>query len=163
MEVNGLPLHVLVVHAAVVFCPLAALAGLAYAARPGWRWLLRWPLLVLAAAAVFFSLLARLSGQAMLDDRPFLLQSDPLRERVLLHQDRGEVVVWFALAFLVASLLSAWSLGGRTALASGRGARETRTGLVGTSSMALLGVTAIALLVITVLAGDAGSQAVWGS
>ena len=33
MEINGLPLHPLVVHAAVVFGPLAALAALAYAVR----------------------------------------------------------------------------------------------------------------------------------
>jgi cytochrome bd-type quinol oxidase subunit 2 len=31
MEINGLPLHPLVVHAVVVFVPLAAVTGLAYA------------------------------------------------------------------------------------------------------------------------------------
>ena len=44
MEINGLPLHPLVVHAVVVLSPLAALGGLLYAAVPRWRWWLRWPL-----------------------------------------------------------------------------------------------------------------------
>ena len=46
MEINGLPLHALVVHAAVVFGPLAALAGVLYVALPTWRDKLRWPLVV---------------------------------------------------------------------------------------------------------------------
>ena len=48
MEINGLPLHPLVVHAAVVFGPLAALAALAYVVLPAWRDRLRWPMVVLA-------------------------------------------------------------------------------------------------------------------
>jgi len=36
-EFNGLPLHVLVVHAAVVFGPLAALSALAYVGLPKYR------------------------------------------------------------------------------------------------------------------------------
>ena len=37
MEINGLPLHVLVVHAAVVFGPLAALSAIGYVALPSQR------------------------------------------------------------------------------------------------------------------------------
>ena len=40
MELNGVPLHPLVVHAVVVLGPLAAFAGLAYAIVSKWRWLL---------------------------------------------------------------------------------------------------------------------------
>ena len=42
MEINGLPLHVLALHAAVVFGPLAALVAIAYAVLPSWRDRLRW-------------------------------------------------------------------------------------------------------------------------
>ena len=42
---NGLPLHVLVVHGAVVVTPVAALAALALV-RPSWRTRLRWPVAV---------------------------------------------------------------------------------------------------------------------
>jgi hypothetical protein len=161
MEVNGLPLHVLVVHAVVVIAPLAALAGLTYAVRPAWRWLLRWPLVVLAVSAAGLAFLAKQSGEAMLEDRPFLLEAEALRDKILLHQDRGELLVWFALGFLVVSLFAAWAAGGPSALVSGRGALETR-GALGTGTVVLLAVAAVALLVMTVLTGDAGAQAVWG-
>ena len=49
MEINGLPLHPLVVHAAVVFLPCAALLALVYAAVPRWRWAVRWPMVGLTA------------------------------------------------------------------------------------------------------------------
>ena len=48
MEINGLPLHPLIVHAVVILGPLAGLTGLAYAFVPKWRWLLRWPLVALS-------------------------------------------------------------------------------------------------------------------
>ena len=62
MELNGVPLHPLVVHAVVVLGPLAALAGLAYAFVPKWRWLLRWPLVVLAVVTAVASLVAVQAG-----------------------------------------------------------------------------------------------------
>ena len=49
-SIAGLPLHPLVVHATVVFTPLAALAALAYVFLGRYRDLLRWPTLVLAVA-----------------------------------------------------------------------------------------------------------------
>jgi hypothetical protein len=163
MEFNGIPLHPLVVHAAVVLGPAAALTALVYAARPAWRWLLRWPMLLLAAAAAGSTLLAYLSGKELLEDRPFLLQGDPIRERVLLHQDRGEVLLWVALGFLVVAAVAAWALGGPSALASGRGARETAGSATAWAALALVVAGAVALLVMTFLTGDAGARAVWGS
>ena len=46
MEINGLPLHALIIHAAVIFGPLSALAGVLYAVVPRWRDRLRWPMVV---------------------------------------------------------------------------------------------------------------------
>ena len=62
MELNGVPLHPLVVHAVVVLGPLAALTGLAYAAVPRWRWLLRWPLVVLAVVTAVTAFVAVVAG-----------------------------------------------------------------------------------------------------
>ena len=42
-SILGLPIHALVVHAAVILIPLAALLGIAFL-RPVWRMPLRWPL-----------------------------------------------------------------------------------------------------------------------
>ena len=153
MEINGVPLHPLVVHAVVVLGPLAALAGLAYAFVPRWRWLLRWPLVVLAVVTAVTSVVAVQAGEALLDLRPEL---EPL---VAEHQERGELLRTVAIGYAVVSLAAAWALGGVSALASGRGARETRFGIPVT---AVLAIGALALLVLLFLAGDSGARAVWG-
>jgi hypothetical protein len=155
MELAGLPLHPLVVHAAVVLSPLAALVALAYAAVARWRWLLRWPLVVGALVAAGACVAAYLSGDALLDQRPELAQL------VGTHQDRGTVLMWLSLGFVADALLAAWALGGSSPLASGRGARETAPGL-GVVATVLLVAGALAMVVLTVLTGDAGSRAVWG-
>ena len=59
MEVGGLPLHPLIVHAAVGIVPLAALFALLTALVPGWRWFTRWGALVAALGAVGFLVAAR--------------------------------------------------------------------------------------------------------
>jgi hypothetical protein len=153
MELNGVPLHPLVVHAVVVLGPLAALAGLAYAFVPRWRWLLRWPLVVLAVVTAVTALVAVQAGEALLSSRPELA---PI---VAEHEERGEQLRLVALGYAVVSLVAAWALGGTSALASGRGARETRFGI---PVMVVLAVGAVALMVMLFLAGDSGARAVWG-
>ena len=148
-----MPLHPLVVHAVVVLGPLAALTGLVYAAVPKWRWLLRWPLVVLAVVAAGASVLATQSGEALVESRPELA---PIVEE---HEESGELMRNVALGYAVLSALAAWALGGVSALASGKGARETRLGI---PVAVLLAVGAVALLVTAYLAGDSGAKAVWG-
>ena len=150
-----MPLHPLVVHAVVVLGPLAALTGLVYAAVPRWRWLLRWPLLVLAVLTAVTAFLATTSGDDLLEARPEL---EPLVEE---HEERGELLRNVALGYVPVSVLAAWALGGVSALASGRGAQETR-GALGMVAAVLLAVASVALLVTLFLAGDSGAQAVWG-
>ena len=148
-----MPLHPLVVHAVVVLGPLAAVTGLVYAAVPKWRWLLRWPLVVLAVVAAGASVLATQSGEALLESRPELA---PIVEE---HEESGELMRNVALGYAGLSALAAWALGGVSALASGKGARETRLGI---PVAVLLAVGAVALLVTAYLAGDSGAKAVWG-
>ena len=148
-----MPLHPLVVHAVVVLGPLAALTGLVYAAVPKWRWLLRWPLVVLAVVVAVTALLAVAAGEDLLASRPELA---PI---VADHQEAGERLRNVALGYVVVAGLAAWALGGTSALASGRGARQTRLGI---PVAVLLAVGAVALLVTVYLAGDSGSAAVWG-
>lgn len=148
-----MPLHPLVVHAVVVLGPLAALTGLVYAAVPSWRWLLRWPLVVLAAVTAVTALVAVAAGEDLLAARPELA---PIVED---HQDAGENLRSVALIYAAFAGLAAWALGGASALASGRGARETRFGI---PVAVLLAAAAVALLVTVYLAGDSGARAVWG-
>lgn len=153
MELNGVPLHPLIVHAVVVLGPLAALTGLAYAAVPRWRWLLRWPLVVLAVVTAVTALGAVAAGEDLLASRPELA---PIVED---HQEAGEMLRNVALGYAALSAIAAWALGGASALASGRGARETRFGI---PVALLLAAGAVALLVTVYLAGDSGARAVWG-
>ena len=144
MEVNGLPLHPLVVHAAVVFGPLAALLAVGYVAVPGRRDSLRWPMLGLALVAGVSVLAAYLTGRYFLTQRPELAQLPG----VSTHRARAKVLLVVTSAFTVVAILSAWL--------------HTRTGAVRVLLAALLGVSALATLVMVVLTGDAGARAVWG-
>ena len=153
MELNGVPLHPLVVHAVVVLGPLAALTGLVYAAVPKWRWLLRWPLVVLAVVVAVTALTAVAAGEDLLASRPELA---PIVED---HEEAGEMLRNVALGFVLVAGFGAWALGGASALTSGRGARETRLAI---PAVALLVIGSVALLVTVYLAGDSGARAVWG-
>ncbi|MCF6379976.1 hypothetical protein L2K70_20370 [Nocardioides KLBMP 9356] len=153
MELNGLPLHPLVVHAVVVLGPLAALTGLAYAFVPRWRWLLRWPLVALSVVTAVAAVVATQSGESLLEARP------ELEQLVEEHEERGELLRNVALGYAIVSLVAAWALGGVSALASGKGARETRFGV---PVLVVLAIGAVALLVTLFLAGESGARAVWG-
>ena len=156
MEIGGLPLHPLVVHAAVVFTPLAVLAVVVFALWPRHRWLSRWPAVLLTLAAAGSVVVARLSGEALVEARP------ELARLVAEHQDRAGLLVPLTLVLLALVAVGAWSLGGPSALASGAGARESRVVALDQVLPALLVVVAVAVLVMVVLTGDSGSRAVWG-
>lgn len=145
MEINGLPLHPLVVHAAVVFGPLGALGALAYVGLPSWRDRLRWPMLALALAAGLAIVAAYLTGRNFISSRPELAQLP----HVATHRHRARLLLWATLAFsVVAAAVAGW-------LHPRPGALRTVAGL-------LLGVSALTVLVLVVLTGDAGARAVWG-
>ena len=144
MEINGLPLHPLVVHAAVVFGPLAAVAALLHVAVPRWRERLRWPMVGLAVVAVGAIVAAYLTGTSFLDSKPELAGSAAVEK----HQNRAQQLLWVTIAFGVVALLDGW-------LADRRGATRVVLDV-------LLAVAAVALMVWVVLTGDAGARAVWG-
>lgn len=156
MEIAGLPLHPLVVHTTVVLLPLSAAAAVVLALVPRWRWLTRWPAAVLAVVAGGLAWVATWSGEALLEARPGLA---PLVED---HEDLGELATWATLPFAAVVVLAAWSLAGPSALASGRGAQESR--LPALERVLAVAVVAGALggLVLVVLTGDSGARAVWG-
>ena len=150
-----MPLHPLVVHAVVVLGPLAALTGLVYAAVPKWRWLLRWPLVVLAVVVAVTALTAVAAGEDLLASRPELA---PIVED---HQEAGELLRNVALGYavLVAALRG---LGAGRCLRAGVRQGRARDAASASRSPALLAVGAVALLVTVYLAGDSGARAVWG-
>lgn len=143
MEINGLPLHPLVVHAAVIFGPLAAVAALAYLV-PRWRDRLRWPMAILTVVGVSAVVAAYYTGGDFLDGKPELRQLPAVQK----HEDLGDLALYSALAFGVVALVSAWL--------------HSRTGAVRVVLNVLLAIAAVALLVAVIRSGDSGARAVWG-
>ncbi len=156
MEIAGLPLHPLVVHAAVVFTPLAGLSAVVFAVLPRWRYLTRWPTAALTLAALASVWVARVSGRSLLAARPELA---PL---VRVHQQRGTQLSLLMILFTVVVLLAVWGLGGASGLLSGRGARETRVAAFDKALPALVVVASLLVLVWCAITGDAGARAIWG-
>lgn len=144
MEFNGLPLHALVVHAAVVFGPLSALAGLLYALVPRWRDRLRWPLVATAAIALGAIWVAHLSGEELTEANTY---GGPLAELVETHEERADLLRISMTVFAALSFLAAWW--------------HTRTGPVRLVTSGLVAVSAVVTLVYVVLTGDAGAQVAW--
>ena len=155
MEIAGLPLHPLVVHAAVTLIPLSAVLAIAFAVLPRWRWLSRWPVAGLAVVAAVVAWVARLSGSSLLDARP------ELERLVAEHQDRGQLLSLVSIPFALIVVLAAWSMAGTSALASGRGAQESRIPSLEKVFPALVVLASLAMIVLVILTGDSGSRAVW--
>jgi hypothetical protein len=156
METAGLPFHALILHAAVVLAPLAALLAIAYALLPRWRYLTRWPTVVMAVVALVTVWMSRLSGQSLLDSRPEL--APLVRE----HQERGELLSLLTILFTVVVVVAFWGLGGPSGFSSGSGARTMRSAAIDRGlSLAVVGASLL-VLVWVFLTGDAGARAVWG-
>lgn len=154
MEINGLPLHPLVVHAVVIFVPLGALSAILFAVMPRWRWLLRWPTLLLALGAVAMTRVAVISGNDLKDDREL---GGELLDRHITWAGRLEWSVW---VYAAIALLACWVLPYVVPLKD----REDRPSPMASLTMGvtvLLPIAAAVVLVFAVITGDAGAKAVW--
>lgn len=147
MEIAGIPLHPLVVHAAVVLTPLAVLLALA-SLLPRWRDRLRWPVLAGALVAGGSVVAAYLSGTSFRDSDRFSTATGEFADKLTTHEDLGTYLLWWTIAFAVVALLD-------TALRPDKGWLRWLLG-------ALLAVTSVAVLVIVVVTGHSGADAVWG-
>jgi hypothetical protein len=152
---GDLPLHVLVIHAAVVLLPVAALLAIAFAVVPRWRWLLRWPALLLGLAALVVAYVAKESGEA------FLAAIPELEPAVKLHEERGDLLFWYVLVFAVLVVAAFLLLAGPSALASGKGAKATKSRPLELVVSAAIVVVGVLVIYQTIRTGDAGAKAVW--
>ncbi|PID96362.1 MAG: hypothetical protein CSA84_04985 [Actinomycetales bacterium] len=163
--IAGLPVHPLVVHAALVLLPAGAIALLVLLVVPRWRERYGSLTLLVLAAGAGASLAARWSGEA-------------LTEAVGLPQDHarwGTMVPVVAVALLLVAL--AWWVVSRNTDRSARSERsklserserselsERPTGsrrLPAAVLGALTAVLAVGATGLTVLAGHSGAEAVW--
>lgn len=140
-SVFGLPLHSLVVHAAVVLVPLASVGAVVMAVRPAWSRRFGPAVLAVGALGVVASFASTQSGEALARR---VGTPEP-------HAELGDVLPWIALAAFVLTVLL-W-------VADRRGG-ERRT--VGPAILAVLVVAAGAFATLwTIRVGHSGAEAVW--
>lgn len=154
-EINGLPIHVLVVHAVVVLVPLASLAVVLAAVWPRAR--ARLGALPVAAAVVALAVVpVATSAGEWLEERV------PETALVRRHTSMGESLLpWvIALAALAAAL---WWLDGASGLRRTRGAGRVQLEDRAVSIVAggLAVVVALGAVVSVYRIGDSGARAVW--
>lgn len=151
-QINGLPVHVLVVHAAVVFVPLLALGAIVYALVPRWRAKIGWAVIALAIIAPICTLVSKLSGEKLYDRQAGI--KGPARVLLDQHMGFGTRTFWFTLALGVVSLVM-------VLLTLRRPDSLPRAASIG------LSVIMVALAAISgyyvFRTGDSGAHVVWGS
>jgi uncharacterized membrane protein len=150
MEIMGLPLHPLVVHAVVVLVPLAALGGIAISAWTAARKRYGWLTVAFAAAAAGSTFVAQQAGEA------YAATLDRKTPAIETHMDLGGTLfIWVIILFFgTASVMVAQRLidqqnpRGRVALIAGG---------------VITAISAVVSLVQVIRIGHSGSVAVWAS
>lgn len=160
---NGLPLHPLAVHGAVVLIPLTAVGTWLIAARERWRTTLGWWVVALAGIAFVASVVSKESGEALAR-----VVGEPEE-----HAALGDTLPLFAAALFAADLAlmlaHTWARFSRDELPISASATtrtveaQRRTRLVVITLAVVASLLAMFAVVQTVRVGDTGAQAVWGS
>jgi len=141
--IAGLPMHPLVVHAAVVLLPLSALVLVVLVFVPSWRTRFGWATIAGLAAGTAAAFVAKESGEA-------------LAAKVGLPADHalwGDILVPVSIGLFVVAV--AWLV------LRNRAARASSRSMVATITGGLAVVLALAATAITVMVGHSGAQAVW--
>jgi hypothetical protein len=147
-ELFGLPAHPLVVHAAVVLLPLAAVATLVCAAGPGLRRRYAPIALAVAVVATIAVGLAQGSGEALEEE----VDETELVEE---HTGQGERVLPWAIGVT----LAAAAVTAAPAISRRRPALRTRTVTAVVVALALVAGTGATWTVVEV--GHSGAKATW--
>lgn len=155
-QFNGMPMHVLLVHAAVVFVPLLALSAVVYALVPRLRARVGWVAALLAVGAPLATLVAKLSGDAFKKR----LQDRGLNEQglagIVTHQGYGDLTFWFTLALGIVTGLMIYL--------TTRGQRSRPVPRLVDLGLSVLVVVLAAIAGYFVFrTGDTGAASVWGT
>jgi hypothetical protein len=152
-QINGLPVHALVLHAAVIFVPLLAVGAIAYAIIPRFRPRLGWAVALLGIAAPASTFVAMESGEKLYDR--LLSQGLKGRGAEILsdHMGYGEVTFWLSVALGVVSLIAVFATGRKNASLP----KAADIGL----AVVMIGLAAVSGYYVF-KTGDSGATAVWG-
>ncbi len=145
-EIDGMPLHPLVVHAAVVLIPLAALLAVLFAVPRTRAWS-RLPLLLVSLAALVSTFVSRVSGQRL---RDVLELGGPVADLIEEHESRANVLLIMVIVF-TALVIAAFVVTRRSTVNSPT--------VLALAVLLVVGAAAVSFQVYRV--GDIGSRAVW--
>ncbi|UQU65510.1 hypothetical protein COUCH_04050 [Couchioplanes caeruleus] len=154
-QINGMPVHALVLHAAVVFVPLLALAAIVYAVVPRWRTKVGWAAVLLALAAPVATFVAMESGEKLRDRMIANGMTGPPLEKIDDHMGYGTLTFYFTLGLAVVTLLMAFL----TLRPSARPLPRPAGVLLAVIMVALAAISGYYVF----RTGDSGAQAVWGT
>ena len=150
-QINGLPVHVLVLHAAVVFVPLLALGAIVYAVVPRWRLRINWAVAILAVITPITCFVTKESGQKLYNRLVGGgMKGKPLDD-LNKHMSFGTHTFWWVLALGIVTLVMLILTWGPRRL-------PMIAGAAGSVVMVVLAVIAGYYVYRT---GDSGATVVW--
>jgi hypothetical protein len=156
-QIGNLPLHPLVVHAAVIGIPLAALLAFLFAFPKTREWA-RWPLAVTVVGAAAVTFVARQSGLA-LEAALGITPGNPVGELISRHSLLANQLFYIMIVFAAIGLLNVFLVARRTS--NGTGGAAKQSALLRIVLPVLLVAAAVVALVWVVRVGDLGARAVW--
>ena len=153
-RIGGLPVHVLVIHAAVVFVPLLVIGAIVYAVVPRLRPRIGWIVFLLAIIGPSCTFVAKESGPKLYDRLIKQGVSGKGKQMLDDHMGFGNMTFWFTLTLGIVTLIM-------IILTLRKSASLPRVADLG------LAVIVVALAVISgyyvFRTGDSGAHAVWGT
>ncbi|MDQ1605675.1 MAG: hypothetical protein QOJ18_42 [Microbacteriaceae bacterium] len=155
LMIAGLPAHILLVHAVVVFGPLAGLGAVVYGLAARTRNYLAWPLGVLTLMLAPMALITAQTGEQLQATRG-------ATDAIQAHARQGDIFKYTAVVFfvVVALMLAATYAPLARRVPALSGLQESRP-----IRIALLAVGVLAglfLIYQSILTGHSGSSSVWG-
>ena len=153
-NLGNLPLHPLVVHAAVIGVPLAALLAFLFAFPKTREWA-RWPLAITVVGVTAVTFVARQSGLAF-EAALGITPGNPVGDLILQHSLLANQLFYIMIGFSVIALLNVFIVSKRAADGAAKQSAILRVGLP-----ILLAAAAVVALVWIVRVGDLGARAVW--
>jgi hypothetical protein len=155
-KIGNLPLHPLVIHAAVVGIPLAVLLAFLFA-FPRTRAWARWPLAIVVVGATAVTFVARQSGLA-LETNLGIKAGNPVGTLIAKHYQLGNQLLYIMIVFSIVALLNVFLVSRSTAGTTGG---STQPAIIRVVLPIVLLIVAVVALVWVVRVGDLGATAVW--
>jgi glucan phosphoethanolaminetransferase (alkaline phosphatase superfamily) len=159
-QINGMPLHPLIIHAAVLGIPLAFLLTALFA-FPRTRAWARWPLAVTVLGATAATFAAKQSGEA-LKARMTFPAGNPVANLIERHEALADQLFYIMLGYSVVTVATVFLVTPRVAVPGDPASvKRSSRGPLGVVLLVLLLVIGAVAFIWVARVGDIGARAVW--